>query len=186
MTLLVTGSQIIGLPVVTLDAGEDVAEVRDVLFDPSRGSLRGVTLNKRGRFAGRLRELLPVEQIHAVGRDALIILTEDALTLPTDAPAELAEVDEQRNVLGNDVLTESGVSLGTVRDIAIVVGSHGVVVGYQVDTVDGRTGYVPFPLQLAISGSTLLVPDVTADYLRDDLAGLGSVVAEYRDKLMTA
>lgn len=61
MTLLVTGSQIIGLPVVTLNTDEDIAEVHDVLYDPDRGSLRGVTLNKRGRFAGRMRELLAVE-----------------------------------------------------------------------------------------------------------------------------
>jgi len=185
MTLLVTGSQIIGLPVVTLDAGEAVAEVRDVLFDPARGRLQGVTLNKRGRFAGRMRELLPVEQIHAIGRDALIILNADALTLPAEAPTDLAEHDPQRNIVGDDVLTESGVTLGIVRDIAIVVGSNGVVVGYQVETLDGRAGYVPFPLQIAISGSTLLVPDVTAEYLRDDLVGLGAVVEEYRDKLMS-
>ena len=106
--------------------------------------------------------------------------------LPADAPAELADVDPQRNVIGNDVLTESGVSLGKVRDIAIVVSSHGVVVGYQVQTLDGRTGYVPFPLQIAISASTLLVPNVTADYLRDDLVGLGAVVEEYRDQLITS
>ena len=34
MRLLMTASQIRGLPVVTVHSGEDVAEVRDVIYSP--------------------------------------------------------------------------------------------------------------------------------------------------------
>ena len=53
MRLLMTASQIRGLPVVTVRGGEDVAEVRDVIYSPGTGRLVGVTLNKRGFLAGR-------------------------------------------------------------------------------------------------------------------------------------
>jgi hypothetical protein len=33
-----------------------------------------LTLNKRGFFAGRRREVLAVEAIHAIGRDAVRVL----------------------------------------------------------------------------------------------------------------
>ena len=38
MKLLVTASQINGLPVVTVHGGEDVAEVRDVIYNPEAGA----------------------------------------------------------------------------------------------------------------------------------------------------
>ena len=52
MNLLLRGTDLVGLPVVTL-AGDDIAEVRDVLFDADAGRVVGFTLNKRGRFAGQ-------------------------------------------------------------------------------------------------------------------------------------
>ena len=58
MRSLVTGSAIRGLPVVTISGGEDVAEVRDVVYSPEAGRVVGLTLNKRGFLARRRRELL--------------------------------------------------------------------------------------------------------------------------------
>jgi uncharacterized protein YrrD len=72
MKLLLRGTDLVGLPVVTL-AGDDIAEVRDVLFDPQSGHVLGFTLNKRGRLAGRMKEVLTREQIHAVGPAAVMV-----------------------------------------------------------------------------------------------------------------
>jgi len=80
-------------------------------------------------------------------------------------------------------LTERGVSLGTIRDLALIVGSSGEVVGYEIDKTGGGRGYIPRPAQLAISGTTLVVPDVTEDFVRDDLVGLGAAVDEFRSRL---
>jgi len=88
-----------------------------------------------------------------------------------------------RNVLGNDVLTEAGVSLGTVRDLALTVGGSGEVVGYEIEKTGGGRGYVPLPAQLAVSGTTLVVPDVTEEFVRDALVGLGAAVDEFRSRL---
>jgi uncharacterized protein YrrD len=68
MKQLMTASQINRLPVVTIRGGEDVAEVRDVIYSPEAGRLVGVTLNKRGFFSGRHREVLPADAIHAIGK----------------------------------------------------------------------------------------------------------------------
>lgn len=178
-----TASQINGLPVVTVTGGEDLAEVRDVIYNPRAGRLVGLTLNKRGRFSGRAREVLPAETIHAIGRDAVMILDGSALSAPEEAPDEVARPAVERNVIGNDVLTEGGVSLGTVRDLALLVGGDGEVVGYQITKANGDQGYIPLPAQLAISGAALLVPDLTEDFVRDDLVGLGAAVEEYRTRL---
>lgn len=183
MRLLVTGSAIRGLPVVTIGGGEDVAEVRDVIYNPEAGRLVGLTLNKRGFLGGRRREVLPAETIHAIGRDAVMVDEETSLILPQDAPAEVGAPPSGRDVTGNEVLTEGGTSLGEVRDVVVLVGTNGEVVGYEIDTASGGTGYIPLPTQLAVSGTALVVPETTTDFVKDDLVGLGAAVDEFRSRL---
>ncbi len=178
-----TASQINGLPVVTVHGGEDVAEVRDVIYNPEAGRLVGLTLNKRGFFSGRSRDVLPAEAIHAIGRDAVMILDESSLMAPEDAPDDVGHPATERNVIGDDVLTEGGTSLGVVRDLALLVGSAGEVVGYQIEKPAGGHGYIPLPAQLAVSGAALVVPDMTQEFIRDDLVGLGAAVDDFRARL---
>lgn len=183
MKLLVTASQIRGLPVVTVRGGEDVAEVRDVIYDPEAGRLVGLTLNQRGFLAGRRHEVLPAEAIHAIGQNALMVLDESNLVAPADAPEDVAHPATERNVLGDDVLTEGGTSLGKVTDLVLLVGSRGEVVGYQIDKAAGGRGYIPLPAQLAVSGVALVVPNITEEFVQDDLVGLGATVDEFRSRL---
>lgn len=182
MRLLVTGSAIRGLPVVTI-GGEDVAEVRDVIYNPEVGRVVGVSLNKRGFLAGRRREVLPSATIHAIGRDAVMVDDESCLIMPADAPADVGDPPSGRDVTGDEVLTEGGTSLGRVRDVVVLVGSTGDVVGYEIDTASGGTGYIPLPAQLAVSGTTLVVPETTREFVQDDLVGLGAAVDEFRTTL---
>jgi len=176
-------SAINGLPVVTVLGGEDVAEVRDVIYDPEAGRLVGLTLNKRGFLSGRHREVLPSETILAIGRDAVMVIDESSLMEPDAAPEQVGKPATERNVIGNDVLTDGGNSLGTVRDLVLVVGTVGEVVGYEIDKPGGGHGYIPLPAQLAVSGAVLVVPEVTTDFVRDDLVGLGAAVDDFRARL---
>ena len=178
-----SASRVNGLPVVTVRSGEDIAEVRDVIYSPEAGRLVGLTLNKRGFLSGRRREVLPAESVHAIGRDAVMVEDASSLVLPEDAPEEVGRLAPNRNVLGNDVLTEAGVSLGTVRDLALLLGSTGEVVGYEIEKPGGGRGYIPLPAQLAVSGAALVVPDVTEEFVRDDLVGLGASVDDFRARL---
>jgi len=183
MRLLMTASQIRGLPVVTVQGGEDVAEVRDVIYNPEAGRLVGVTLNKRGFLAGRSRDVLPAEAIYAIGQNAVMVLDESNLVAPEDAPEDVGHPATERNVLGDDILTEGGVSLGKVVDLVLLVGSSGEVVGYQIDKSGGEQGYIPLPAQLSVSGVALVVPNITEEFVQDDLVGLGAAVDEFRTRL---
>jgi hypothetical protein len=48
-----------------LGADYDQSPFRDVIYSPEAGRVVGLTLNKRGFLAGRCREVLPAETIHA-------------------------------------------------------------------------------------------------------------------------
>jgi uncharacterized protein YrrD len=183
MRLLVTGSTIRGLPVVTITGGEDVAEVRDLIYSAEAGRVIGLTLNKRGFLAGRRREVLSADKIHAIGRDAVMVDNESRLVMPEDAPPDVGTPPAESDVIGDEVLTDAGTSLGRVRDVVVLVGGTGDVVGYEIDKVGGGTAYIPLPAQLAISGTTLVVPAKTEEFVVDDLVGLGAAVDEFRAKL---
>ena len=92
MKELVRGTDLVGLPIVTL-AGDDIAEVRDVMFDGDAGHIVGFTLNKRGRLTGRMKEVLTREQVKAVGPAAVMI---DPSTDFGPAPIETSEKGWQR------------------------------------------------------------------------------------------
>jgi uncharacterized protein YrrD len=180
---LVRGSDLIGLPVVTL-GGDDVAEVRDVLFDPAKGEVIGFTLNKRGKLARRLNESLPRDHVSAIGPNAVMIANDEALSGETPHAGGSGSGD----VLGDRVLTDSGVLIGTVTDAVIDTGS-GAVVGYEIAPADeqsgrnGRRSYVPLDDTCAVSGEALIVPASAVDYVTNDLAGFAEAVDRFRNLL---
>ncbi|MBA3399217.1 MAG: PRC-barrel domain-containing protein [Acidimicrobiia bacterium] len=182
---LLRGTDLVGLPVVTL-TGDDVAEVRDVVFDAGHGQIVGFTLNKRSRLGRRLKEVLTREQISAVGPDAVMI--------PADVQLEAADFVEQTDgdsggdVIADRVITDTGVVVGTVTDVVIDTGD-GSIVGYEVVPADepdqrkGRRSYLPLPETGAVSGEALIVPAAAVDYVSNDLAGFAEAVDSYRDAL---
>jgi sporulation protein YlmC with PRC-barrel domain len=182
---VVRRADLVALPVVTL-AGEDIAEVRDVMFDGDTAQVVGFTLNKRGRrFLGRrLEETLRADQIHAVGSDALMVAADIVLTIDTTS------LGCRANVLASRVMTDTGVQVGTVTDVVIDMGT-GKVVGYEVCPVaesgggKRRRSYLPLPVTAAVSGGVLVVPVTAVDDLVGDLAGLARSVDRYRNELFT-
>jgi uncharacterized protein YrrD len=172
-------------PVVTL-AGEDVAQIKDVLYDASGGAVSGFTLNGRGIFAGPLKQALPMSGIKAIGRDAIMIT--DAGVLAARAEVANAADVRDRNVLGNRVVTDTGTELGTVVDVILQVGKVTDVVGYEMEPGEalserGQRVLLPLPDALAVSGEALIVPAGAADFVAHDLAGFGAAVAAFRTHL---
>lgn len=204
MSRLVRTSELAKLPVVTL-AGEDVAQVKDVIFAADGGAVGGFTLAGRGLLAGPLKQGVAWSSLLGLGADAVMITDEDAL-------APLAEVVGNASqgggaggsggeVLGSRVLTESGVDLGSVVDVVLQFdeGSGSGpgpcdVVGYEIEaseslaasTSKGAKGtrlLVPLPDTISVSGEHLMVPAGAEGFVTQDLAGFGAAVAAFRAQL---
>ncbi len=58
MSRLMRTSEITQRPVVTM-AGDDVAQIKDIVYAADGGSVRGFTLAGRGLFSGPLSTVLP-------------------------------------------------------------------------------------------------------------------------------
>ena len=179
MNVLLKGREVVGLPVVTVNTGEDVADVRDLIFEPG-GHLVGFTLRKRGFLRGRMKEVLSAEHVTGIGPAAVMIESDDCLDLPANAPEEIAAVGEGDDVLQDQVISENGVVLGTITDVVILGGRGLSLAGYQLTKPDKTVGFIPFPAQRSVSGSHLVVPNDFTRLIRNDLVGLGEAIGEYR------
>lgn len=197
--LLLRATELTGKPVVSITEGQALATIKDVIYSPERGCLTGFTLNKfGGLFAGPLKVGLPLGAVVAIGRDAVMVASAQVLVgEPARAVLSEAGSDNQRNVVGNQVITDAGDRLGAVTDLVLEAGvlrrsvgpsAPGQVVGYQLlsdDTAgrDDHQQFVPLPYTLAVSGSNLVVPAEVRPFIRDDLSGFGGAVDSFRAQL---
>ncbi len=181
MSVLMRSGEIRGRPVVTLDTAEDVAEVKDVVLSYATAGLVGFTLNKRGYLGSPLKEVLPWSRVASLGRDAVMIAGAGALGADDAAMTEAGEAG-QPDVLGVAVMTDDGTRLGTVADVIVEIGETADVIGFEVEGPEVRL-LLPIDDTIAVSGDTLMVPAAARDFVRDDLSGFGSAVADFRARL---
>lgn len=181
-------TEIIKRPVVTL-GGEDVAQIRDVVYDDD-GIVAGFTLAGRGIFAGPRKDALEWAGVLALGPDAVMVRDADVFV----EQATVVDRQARRNtgagglVLGSRVITDGGTDLGAVTDVVIEVGSSAVVRGYQIDPSDAlgerkHQPLIPLPDTIAVSGEALVVPVAVTDFVVEDLAGFGAAIEAFRARL---
>ena len=192
MSRLMRTSEVIKRPVVTL-AGHDVAQVKDVVYSAGGGAVTGFTLARRGLFAGPLKQALRWSSVMALGPAAVMIRDDDVLE-PVEAVLDRSASTggSGGDVLGSQVLTDTGTELGTVVDLVLEVTDHADgqcdVVGYEVEASEalgtkGTKVFIPLPDTLAASGNHLLVPASAKDFVAHDLAGFGAAVQAFRRQL---
>ena len=106
---LMRTSEITKRPVVTM-AGDDVAQIKDVVYAAGGGRIGGFTLAGRGLFSGPLKEGLSWESVSALGADAVMIRDEHVLQPAKEVvDASRASGGSGANVLGSQVLSDAGV-----------------------------------------------------------------------------
>ena len=183
--LLLRASELIGRPVVSL-SGELVAEVKDIVFEPTGGRIAGFTLRNPGLFSRSRKDSLPWDGVHGLGRDAVMVPDETVLV----ATKELVPPKQTRkaDVLEDRVLTDNGRDLGRVVDVVLHSGTILEVVGYEVEASEalgtaGRRVLIPLPDTVAVSGEHLIVPAAATEFVSEDLAGFGAAVDAFRSRL---
>ncbi len=192
MSRLMRTSELAKRPVVTM-AGEDIAQIKDIVFSAGGGAVGGFTLAGRGLFSGPSGDALPWSAVGALGADAVMIDDESVLE-PRQAvlDASAASGGSGGDVIGSQALTDAGVDLGRVVDVIVEVGDErgGTcdVIGYEIEASDalatnGTRVLIPLPDTLAASGEHLMVPAAAKDFVAQDLAGFGAAVQAFREHL---
>jgi uncharacterized protein YrrD len=188
---LMRASEIIKRPVVTM-RGDDIAQIKDIVYAAHGGAVGGFTLAGRGIFAGPMKLGLSSHAVVALGADAVMISDESALEATSVVFDAAATGRGGGDVRGSQVLTDSGVDLGIVIDVIIAasetVGGQCDVVGYEIEASEalgtkGTKLLIPLPDTIAASAEHLMVPASAKDFVSHDLAGFGAAVTAFRAQL---
>jgi uncharacterized protein YrrD len=179
VTRIVRAGELIGMPVVALDEGRILDEVRDVLFDPLEARLVGLTLRGRGLLSAPLSGYVAAAAIASIGPDAVMIGSASLVERERDALKR--QTADQREVPGSEAVTESGIMLGSINDVVLEIGAADVVVvGYCVKRDNGRELIVPAPTSTTDWDGALIVPDAVETQSAEGLVGFSRVLEELR------
>ncbi len=114
--MTIKGSDVIGLKVITLDTGEKVNTVTDIIFDPSANQVTALLIDEGGWFSEA--KVILIQDVKAIGVDAVTIESSDLIKKASEAPQRVTNIAQDKNYLSQSrVITEEGTELGKISDI---------------------------------------------------------------------
>lgn len=117
-----------GLSVVTLHGGEEIGKVIDLLINNT--AIAGIIIDKNGWLNRHL--YLPLEKIHALGEDALVVEDKNRLTIFDKKKHPLYSLHSgSKNIAGKMLMSTEGEKLGLLEDVYFDE-ALGNIVGYEV------------------------------------------------------
>ncbi len=165
-------SDIIGLPVLCIQTGNQLGVVKDIACDPET-SVYGLILEPKTLF--NEGKVIPIKDVKSLGDDAITVYVED-IAQPFD------KIEQQHDDLirglycsgklkGTKVVTSNGNELGSLEDVYFHE-EVGTIIGYELsegivaDIKEGRK-YLPKPESMTEGKDVLIVPKSSEDQLED-------------------
>lgn len=155
-----TGKELAGLAVVTLNGGERLGRLADVVFHVASGRITGFLVDPGGVFAKP--RFLAAGLVQSVGADALTVT--DANVLADGDPTQ-DDPDEwrARALEGRPVMNAGGTALGKVADVLIDTASLTVpaltlATGLIDNALHGKPR-LPLSFVKTVGKDSLVVPD---------------------------
>ncbi|SDN54781.1 Uncharacterized protein YrrD, contains PRC-barrel domain [Paenibacillus sp. yr247] len=151
---------LIGLPVLTVDSGKQIGQVKDLLVDPE-WHIRGIVLEVKNWFSA-LR-YIPWEGIVAAGEDAITIPNESVIREFEQVEECYSFLEGSRKFKGLPVITVGGHKLGVVEDVYLNQDWGKQIIGYELsegfisDLKEGRR-WLPMPDSATKGEDAIIVP----------------------------
>lgn len=152
--------ELIGLPVLTVDSGKQIGQVKDLLVGPD-WNIRGIMLEVKNWFSS-LR-YIPWEGIVAAGEDAITIPNESVIREFEHVEECHAFLEGNRKIKGLPVITVGGHKLGVVEDVYLNQNWGKQIIGYELsegfisDLKEGRR-WLPMPESATKGEDAIIVP----------------------------
>jgi uncharacterized protein YrrD len=155
-----SGGELTGLAVITLEGGERLGRLHDVIFRMPLGQIAGFLVSGGGLFAKT--QFLPISQVRSVGTDAVTITGAEALSDKNPANVGSDEF-EGRSQEGCPVLSTGGTVLGKIADVlvdtdALTVSAFLISTGLVTNALHGKPR-LPLALVRTLGKDSVVVPD---------------------------
>ncbi|RKD23939.1 hypothetical protein BEP19_05815 [Ammoniphilus oxalaticus] len=137
---MLKANEVISLPVLDLESGQERGNVRDVLFCDD-WTFQGLLVEVKALF--RKNRFVPLHKVHAFGEDFVVIKNEQGLQPAQDAEGYNGIRTGPVVVIGKPAISSDGQFLGQIEDVYFQT-EFGEIVGYELsdgifsDIVEGR------------------------------------------------
>ncbi len=170
---MLKGKEVIGRKIVTLNGGERVDSVRDLIFDEQGNRVLALLVDEGGWF--HAAKVIAFTSVKSIGEDAVMIDSAEDVVTARDHGQIAAAMDSKSGLAGLNLLTTDGKELGRIADVFFDEAT-GQVVGYEAtgglfsDLSSGRT-FVPAPESVTIGAEAAIVPPAVAQAMEEQQPG---------------
>lgn len=133
-----SGSDIVGLPVMCLDEGFKIMDIKDIIYCNKDFKVIGLLVDEGGYF--HEGKMIPFEKIVSIGEGGVIVQNKRSVISTNE---EINCLPTREKLVGIEVVTEEGNNVGIVQDILIEFPTGkllGIILteGLFDDLVEGR------------------------------------------------
>ena len=179
---MISGRELIGMPIYSLDRGEAIGKVENLVFDADQKRVTGFVLEEGGLF--RSPQVIPFESAESIGPDAIVLKPGASLEISSEQ-IDPKRLKESFNLSGRRVLSERGHEIGTVYDLDIDE-LTGAVTGIEVtrglfqDTAEGKK-HIDFEHIQKIGKDVIIVSQSALETLTAQKGGLSATYQNMKE-----
>jgi len=107
----------INMPVVSLEDGQQVGFVKDIVVNPAKLEIAGLVVEQKGWF--KEQKIIPYNKVFSIGGDAITIEKSSHVEKPANLPEIINLMKNKTLVTGSRVVTEDGAVLGRVDEFYV-------------------------------------------------------------------
>jgi uncharacterized protein YrrD len=158
--MIIQATKVIGHKVISLEQGEELERVDDILYSSDTHTVQGVLVKPKGIMSNA--KVILLSEIQSIGTDAVMVQTKDTVKSAKDASEEIKTVANSKHFLTQTkIVTEEGVELGSITDIFFdsqtgIVQEFEVTQGKIEDVKSGRKRIRPTDIITVGKDATLV------------------------------
>ncbi|SHE32831.1 Uncharacterized protein YrrD, contains PRC-barrel domain [Desulfofundulus australicus DSM 11792] len=120
--------QFIGMPVISLQEGQQIGVVRGLVVDPEKKAVAALIIEQKGWF--KEQKYIPFNRVHSVGENVITIDRSSNAERGAKLPDIVKLARERTGVTGARIVTENGTLLGHVDEYYVDL-ETGDIVGLE-------------------------------------------------------
>ncbi|AEG13804.1 PRC-barrel domain protein [Desulfofundulus kuznetsovii DSM 6115] len=120
--------QFIGMPVISLQEGQQIGVVRGLVVDPEKKAVAALIIEQKGWF--KEQKYVPFNRVHSVGENVITVDRSSNAERGAKLPDIVKLVKDRTGITGARIVTESGTLLGQVDEYYVDL-EAGDIVGLE-------------------------------------------------------
>lgn len=150
---------LIGIKILEIKTGKEIGKVKEVLFSEKKVRILGLLVNQKGIF--KEARAIQYKNVDNIGEDVIIIKDKKIIEKLNTLPSLYNSYKEKNDIIGLEVFSDNGESLGYIDDI-VFEEKNGKVMGFILtdgfiqDILEGKNT-LPFNTEISIMEDTIII-----------------------------